>query len=159
MIAGMPRAQLSIGIELEYDTFGDPADPALILVMGLGTQMVAWHPRFCGMLADHGLFVVRFDNRDCGLSTRLEDVPVDVVGALQAAVLGEPVTSPYTLSHLADDVAGLLDYLELDSGPRSGGVPRGHDRPDVRHRAPRADHDPHLDHVVTRPDGLLRSLP
>jgi pimeloyl-ACP methyl ester carboxylesterase len=124
MIAGMPRAQLSIGIELEYDTFGDPADPALILVMGLGTQMVAWHPRFCGMLADHGLFVVRFDNRDCGLSTRLEDMPVDVVGALQAAVLGEPVTSPYTLSHLADDVAGLLDYLELD-GAHIAGVSLG----------------------------------
>ena len=75
--------------------------------MGLGTQMIAWHPRFCGMLADHGLFVVRFDNRDCGLSTRLEDVAVDVVGALQAHVLGEPVASPYTLSDLAGDVAGL----------------------------------------------------
>jgi pimeloyl-ACP methyl ester carboxylesterase len=106
---------LSSGIELEYDTFGDPADPALILVMGLGTQMIAWHPRFCGMLADHGLFVVRFDNRDCGLSTRLEEASVDVVSALQASVLGEPVSSAYTLSELAGDVAGLLDHLEIDT--------------------------------------------
>jgi pimeloyl-ACP methyl ester carboxylesterase len=111
----VPRALLSNGIELEYDTFGDQADPALILVMGLGTQMIAWHPRFCEMLADHGLFVVRFDNRDCGLSTRLEDAAVDVVGALQASVLGEPVTNAYTLSDLAGDVAGLLDHLEIDT--------------------------------------------
>jgi pimeloyl-ACP methyl ester carboxylesterase len=111
----VPRALLSNGIELEYDTYGDPADPALILVMGLGTQMIGWHPRFCGMLADHGLFVVRFDNRDCGLSTRLEDAAVDVVGALQASVLGEPVSSAYTLSELAGDVAGLLDHLEIDT--------------------------------------------
>ena len=111
----MPRAELKSGIELEYDTFGDAGDPAVVLVMGLGTQMVAWDPRFCGMLADHGLFVVRFDNRDCGLSTRLDDAAVDVVGALQAAVLGEPVASAYTLTDLAGDVAGLLDQLEIDA--------------------------------------------
>ncbi len=115
MIAGMPRADLKTGIELEYDTFGDAGDPALILVMGLGTQMIAWHPRFCGMLADHGLFVIRFDNRDCGLSTRLDDAAVDVVGALQASVLGEPVSSAYTLSDLAGDVAGLLDHLGIEA--------------------------------------------
>ncbi len=115
MIAGMPRAELKTGIELEYDTFGDPGDPALVLVMGLGTQMIAWHANFCAMLADHGLFVIRFDNRDCGLSTRLDDAPVDVVGALQAAVLGDPVASAYTLTDLAGDVAGLLDHLEIDT--------------------------------------------
>ncbi len=111
----MPQAHLKTGIDLEYDTFGESGDPALVLVMGLGTQMIAWHPRFCAMLADHGLFVVRFDNRDCGLSTRLDDAAVDVVGALQAAVLGEPVASAYTLTDLAADMVGLLDHLEIDA--------------------------------------------
>ena len=66
------------GIEIEYDTFGEPADPALLLVMGFTAQMTAWDEALCKLLADRGLFVIRFDNRDCGLSTKLDGVPVDL---------------------------------------------------------------------------------
>ena len=72
----MPRAH-SNGIELEYDTFGDPSDPALLLVMGFTAQMTAWDEELCKLLVDEGLYVIRFDNRDCGLSTKLDGVPVD----------------------------------------------------------------------------------
>ena len=70
-LRAMPRAS-SNGIELEYETFGDPADPALLLVMGFTAQMTAWDDEFCELLADRGRFVIRFDNRDCGLSTHLD---------------------------------------------------------------------------------------
>ena len=60
------------GIRLCYDTFGDPADPPLLLVMGLGTQMVAWHEDFCERLVGEGFYVIRFDNRDIGRSTHID---------------------------------------------------------------------------------------
>ena len=63
------------GIELAYETFGSPTDPAVVLVMGLGTQMIAWPDALCTALADAGRFVVRYDNRDVGLSTHLDDLP------------------------------------------------------------------------------------
>jgi pimeloyl-ACP methyl ester carboxylesterase len=97
------------GVQIAYETFGDPTDPPVLLVMGLGTQMIAWPDELCQGLADRGLFVVRFDNRDVGLSTHLRDVrapaPVDIV--LRRAA------PPYTLSDMADDAAGLLDALGL----------------------------------------------
>ena len=65
----MPRAQTN-GIELEYETFGDPSKPTMLLIMGLGVQMLGWDERFCNMLADRGFYVIRFDNRDIGLSTQ-----------------------------------------------------------------------------------------
>ena len=65
-------------ITLEYDTFGDPSDPALLLIMGYTAQMVAWEPEFCQLFVDNGHFVIRFDNRDCGLSTKLDGVSVNV---------------------------------------------------------------------------------
>ena len=68
----MPRAQVNNGIELEYETFGDQTRPALLLIMGLGVQMLGWDERFCKLLADRGFFVIRFDNRDVGLSTHTE---------------------------------------------------------------------------------------
>ena len=70
----MPRALVATGMELEYDTFGSPDDPALLLVMGFTAQMTAWDETFCQLLADGGRFVIRFDNRDCGLSTKLDGV-------------------------------------------------------------------------------------
>ena len=72
-------ADVGGGIRLCYDTFGDPADPPLLLVMGLGTQMVAWHVDFCGELVDAGFHVIRFDNRDIGRSTHLEDAPTPTI--------------------------------------------------------------------------------
>lgn len=94
-------------IELCYETFGDPGDPLMLLVMGLGTQMVAWRPEFCEQLAGHGFRVVRFDNRDIGRSTRVGGRPPTALQLLtRSAKAGR-----YTLADMAQDAAGLLDCL------------------------------------------------
>lgn len=106
----MPRAQAN-GIELEYDTFGAPQGRPLLLIMGLGTQMTAWDPRFCGMLAERGFHVIRFDNRDIGLSTQFDHAPQP---DLLAILGGDPRTALYALADMADDAAGLLDVLGIE---------------------------------------------
>ena len=106
----MPKAPAN-GVELEYDTFGDPGAPPLVLIMGLGTQMTAWPVPFCQAIADAGYHVIRFDNRDSGLSTIL-DVPVPSFGALLS---GDLSGVPYLMPDLANDVAGLLDALGIES--------------------------------------------
>ena len=109
-MAAMPYAPVD-GIELCYDTLGDPADPTILLVRGIGGQMIEWQDEFCQAIADRGFHVVRYDNRDVGLSTHLEE-PVDDVFALLAAMEdGQPVTVPYLLSDMAADAVGLLDHL------------------------------------------------
>ncbi|WP_033292322.1 alpha/beta fold hydrolase [Amycolatopsis jejuensis] len=102
----MPRAQAN-GLELEYDTFGDPAQPPVVLVMGLGAQMITWEEGFCELLAGRGFHVVRFDNRDAGLSTSLDDHGVPDL----AAVMAGTSKAPYLLPDLAGDVTGLFDAL------------------------------------------------
>lgn len=103
---GMPRARAN-GLELEYDTFGDPANPPLVLVMGLGAQMITWETGFCELLAGHGFHVVRFDNRDIGLSSYLDELGVPDV----PAVMSGQAPAPYLLADLADDTVGLFDAL------------------------------------------------
>lgn len=98
------------GISLAYETFGDPGDPAVVLIMGLGTQMIAWPDEMCQGLADHGYHVVRFDNRDVGLSTHLHDVRAPSF----ADVVVRRQPPPYTIDDMADDTIGLLDALALD---------------------------------------------
>jgi pimeloyl-ACP methyl ester carboxylesterase len=122
----MPRAHAN-RIEIEYESIGDPEDPPLLLVMGLGAQMILWPDEFCEALADRGHHVVRFDNRDAGLSTRLDPAGLpDVMGALGAVAQGRPVDAPYRLSDMAADAAGLLDALDLPSahvvGASMGGM-------------------------------------
>jgi pimeloyl-ACP methyl ester carboxylesterase len=110
----MPRVAVD-RIELEYDTFGDPSQPPLILVMGLGAQMILWEDEFCAELAASGFWVVRFDNRDIGLSTKLDHLGVpNVFVAMQQAMAGKPVEAPYTLAEMADDTVGLMTALGLD---------------------------------------------
>lgn len=123
----MPRATIAAAtstgskIELEYDTTGDPADPALVLVMGLTAQMIAWDDAFVKLLADGGRYVVRFDNRDCGLSTKFDGVEIDMA-VMMGALLGTgPMPDvPYTLSDMATDVVGLLDELSIDTAHIAG---------------------------------------
>jgi pimeloyl-ACP methyl ester carboxylesterase len=106
----VPRAH-SNGIEIEYETFGDSSNPAMLLVMGLGIQMLGWHEVFCNMLAERGYFVIRFDNRDVGLSTKIEDGPTpDVMQMLG----GDYSSASYTLDDMAADAAGLLDELGIE---------------------------------------------
>jgi pimeloyl-ACP methyl ester carboxylesterase len=105
----MPRAEAN-GIELEYDTFGAPHDRPLLLIMGLGAQMTAWDPRFCAMLAARGYHVIRFDNRDIGLSTQFDHLPPPDLFAILG---GDLSTAPYFVADMADDAAGLLDALGI----------------------------------------------
>ena len=97
------------GITLCYETYGDPADPPVVLVMGLATQMIAWHEDFCEQLADRGFYVVRFDNRDIGRSTHLGFRPPTMGQMLRRRVGPEQ----YSLSDMAEDTAGLIRELEI----------------------------------------------
>ena len=108
------RSIRSNGIDLTFDTFGDPGQPPVLLIMGLGAQMIAWDEAFCAELAGRGRWVVRFDNRDIGLSTKFDHAGVPDIGQLmQAAMLGQPVTVPYRLTDMAADAVGLLDALHI----------------------------------------------
>ena len=110
----MARAAVSTGVELEFDTFGSSEDPALLLVMGFTAQMTAWDVDFCRGLAERGYFVVRYDNRDCGLSTKIDGAAVDAIAVMAAALSNEPLPPvPYTLSEMAADGIGLLDHLGI----------------------------------------------
>jgi pimeloyl-ACP methyl ester carboxylesterase len=107
-------APLSSGIELCFQTFGNASDEPLLLVMGLGGPMIWWDPDFCAMLADAGFFVIRYDNRDTGRSTRISSQRV-TRGMLVKAFLGRPVQPPYSLRDMAHDGFGLLDHLGIES--------------------------------------------
>jgi pimeloyl-ACP methyl ester carboxylesterase len=98
------------GIQIEYDTFGDYPSPALLLIMGGGSQMIYWEAEFCELLANKGHFVIRFDNRDIGLSTKFEEAGIP---DMMAAMKGEPIIPSYNLEDMADDAVGLLDDLGI----------------------------------------------
>jgi pimeloyl-ACP methyl ester carboxylesterase len=111
------------GVELCYETFGDSSDPALLLVMGLGTQMIAWHTDFCRELVDRGFFVIRYDNRDIGRSQRYDDTPPPKPIEL---ITRRIKRAAYTLDDMADDGIRLLDCLGIESahvvGASMGGM-------------------------------------
>lgn len=120
----MPRAAAN-GIEIEYETFGDPEDPPLLLVMGLGAQMGSWDSDFCQGFVDRGFHVIRYDNRDVGLSTKV-DTDVDAMALILAAFGGAAVPAPYYLVDMAADAAALLDALDIGAahvvGASMGGM-------------------------------------
>jgi pimeloyl-ACP methyl ester carboxylesterase len=114
----MPQAEVSDGVSIAYDTFGEPGDPPVLLVIGFGAQLIGWHEDFCAMLAGRGRYVIRYDNRDCGLSAKFDDHPVDI-GAFIAAVRGGDIAAaqamaPYSLRDMADDGLGLLTALGIE---------------------------------------------
>ena len=105
----------SNGIEIEYDTFGENNGSPLLLIMGLSSQLVAWPESFCQKLAQNGYWVLRFDNRDVGLSSKIEGGGVpNLMAAMAALQQGRPVDAPYTLSDMAADAVGLMDALKLE---------------------------------------------
>lgn len=112
----MPQAD-NAGVTLEYETFGDSAHDALLLVMGFTAQMTAWDEAFCQQLADREHFVIRFDNRDCGLSSKTGGTPPDVLALLAQLQAGQEVTEdvPYTLSDMAGDGLAVLDAVGVDA--------------------------------------------
>lgn len=122
----MPQASAN-GLTLEYETFGDKANPPLLLIMGVGCQLVMWPESFCNGLADLGFYVVRYDNRDVGLSSKIDEAGApDIEAAVMAQLSGQPVTAPYSLDDMADDAAGLMDALGIDTahvvGASMGGM-------------------------------------
>lgn len=100
-------------IEIAYETFGDPAHPALLLISGLGSQMVNYEAEFCEGFVSRGLFVIRFDNRDTGLSTKMSG-DVDVMETFMSAMAGDHIEVPYLLSDMAADAVCVLDALSIE---------------------------------------------
>jgi pimeloyl-ACP methyl ester carboxylesterase len=100
------------GLEIEYETFGSEEDPPVLLVMGFSQQLIAWDVGFCTQLAARGFRVIRFDNRDVGLSTKIETAPRPNIVAILG---GDPSTAAYGLGDMADDAAGLIAALGLDA--------------------------------------------
>ncbi len=122
----MPQASTN-HITIEYETFGDASDPTILLIMGLGMQLIAWPEPFCRDLAASGFHVIRYDNRDTGFSTKFDNAKTPgVASLLLRSVLRLPVRVPYTLRDMADDAAGLLDALHIDAahvvGASMGGM-------------------------------------
>lgn len=104
----------SNGIELEVVVDGDDDGIPLLMIMGLGAQLVSWDEEFVQGFVDRGFRVIRFDNRDVGLSTWFDEVELDVASAIMGLLAGEPVAAPYHLGDLAADTAGLLDALGIE---------------------------------------------
>ena len=122
----MPQVNAN-GLTLEYESLGSADDPALILIMGLGAQLVRWPLAFCEKLVARGFRVIRFDNRDIGLSTKFDEAPVPALSTLMAQRLARlPMRVPYTLTDMAADTVALMDALQIDRahlvGTSMGGI-------------------------------------
>jgi pimeloyl-ACP methyl ester carboxylesterase len=120
----MPEQLCTVGdgVELCFETFGDPEAPAMLLTMGLATQMLGWHEDFCEELAGRGFHVIRFDNRDCGRSQRMDGSVPSIVQLLRR----DRRAASYTLEDMAGDGVGLLDHLGIEAahvmGASMGGM-------------------------------------
>ncbi|MDE0853222.1 MAG: alpha/beta fold hydrolase [Nevskia sp.] len=109
----MPQAQAN-GIQIEYETFGAPTDPAILLIMGLGGQLVLWPQALCEDLARGGFYVIRYDNRDVGLSSKIDSAgKPDLKRASLRYLLRLPIQAGYGLEDMAADALGLLDALGI----------------------------------------------
>lgn len=115
-------------LEIYYEEMGDPGDPAVLLIMGLGAQLVFWRTGFCEKLVDQGLRVIRFDNRDVGLSSKLPGAHsgAPLLPRMARSFVGLASPAAYTLEDMSDDVAALLDHLRIDTahvvGASMGGM-------------------------------------
>jgi len=116
VIPHTPPTRVAVnGIEIVYDTIGEPDAPPILLIMGLGAQMIDWRDEFCALLAARGFRVIRFDNRDAGQSTIFEHAGHPRIDEMLAALgRGEKVEAPYLLTDLVADTVGLLDALGVE---------------------------------------------
>ncbi|OZG72594.1 hypothetical protein BTA51_15225 [Hahella sp. CCB-MM4] len=105
-------AQLS-KVRIAYETFGNPENPAMLMIMGLGAQMLVWPDALCQVLANSGLYIIRFDNRDIGLSSQFDKHPTSLTLNLIRQKFGLPSSAPYSLEDMAQDAAELLDHLNI----------------------------------------------
>ncbi|MFK8020210.1 MAG: alpha/beta fold hydrolase [Pseudomonadales bacterium] len=116
----------SNGLRICYDEFGDASKPCILLIMGLGAQMIAWRETFCQKLAGQGFRVIRFDNRDIGLSEKIEQAPPGMMSLIGAGLLGLQLNTPYDLNDMAKDAVGVLDALDVHAahivGASMGGM-------------------------------------
>ncbi|MEJ2087011.1 MAG: alpha/beta hydrolase [Gammaproteobacteria bacterium] len=122
----MPRARVN-DLEIQYDTCGDPAGEPILLIHGLGAQLIQWSDAFKQALVERGFFVIVYDNRDVGQSTRFSDWgPADIPAAFKQARAKEPVNAPYKLEDMASDAAALLTELGIEKahvlGMSNGGA-------------------------------------
>jgi len=122
----MPQVSAN-DITIEYESFGSPSDPTILLIMGLGMQLIAWPEQFCLDLASRGYHVIRYDNRDTGLSTKFDgQTAPSVLSLMFRSALRLPIRVPYTLPDMADDATGLLDAIGVQTahivGASMGGM-------------------------------------
>lgn len=122
----MPKVKVN-DVEIEYDIIGDPTSKPILLIAGLGSQLLAWSDEICENLANYGFFVIRFDNRDVGLSTKFKEAGIlDFMEINAAYARGELPQVPYTLEDMVDDAIGVIDALNIDKahicGASMGGV-------------------------------------
>ncbi|WP_319453727.1 MULTISPECIES: alpha/beta hydrolase [unclassified Mycobacterium] len=110
-------------LDIYYEDMGDPNDPAVLLIMGLGAQLLLWRMGFCERLVNQGLRVIRYDNRDVGLSSKVDGrhTGAPLLPRMVRSYLGKPSAAVYTLEHMADDAAALLDHLHVDKAHVVGG--------------------------------------
>jgi pimeloyl-ACP methyl ester carboxylesterase len=109
----MPK-QIINNITIEYETIGNPNSKPLLLIAGLGGQLIAWSDEICEKFAENGFFVIKFDNRDVGLSKKFDDAGLpDMMEISDAYTRGEKPKVPYTLENMADDAIGVLDALNI----------------------------------------------
>ena len=103
------------GIQIGYETFGEPDSPALLLIIGITGQLTFWDEKLCQQLAQQSHYVIRFDNRDAGLSSKIEEAGVpDIMQVIKTQMKGEAINPPYTIEDMADDAVGLLDALGIE---------------------------------------------
>lgn len=118
----MPEVQVRSGsarsgdLDIYYEDMGDPNDPAVLLIMGLGAQLLMWRKGFCEKLVGRGMRVIRYDNRDAGLSSKLDGQRAggSQYAAMMRSFLGRPSPAVYTVEHMADDGAAVLDHLGIE---------------------------------------------
>lgn len=103
------------GIQIEYETFGDPSSPSLLLIAGLNLQLIHWHKEFCVKLSKQGYHVIRYDNRDSGLSTKITELTMaEAMTKVGNLFMGKQVPVPYSIEDMANDAVALLDFLNID---------------------------------------------